>query len=154
MALPTRVHRGFVDPLDVIGNEFDNVLGRFFGQQQQNGGNRAAIAPFGVDIREDVNHLYIEADMPGFTKDEVDVTLENNTLTLSAEHKQEQQKKDGGNDKGQWLLNERRYARVLRSFTLPDTVDESKVDAKLENGVLSITLHKRPEVKPRKIQVG
>ena len=153
MALPTRVHRGFVDPLDVIGNEFDNVLGRFFGQQG-NGGNRAAIAPFGVDIREDVNHLYIEADMPGFTKDEVDVTLENNTLTLSAEHKEQQQKKDDANKGQQWLLNERRYARVLRSFTLPDTVDESKVDAKLENGVLTIQLYKRPEVKPRKIQVG
>src|SRR4051794_3559105 len=153
MALPTRVNRGFVDPMDLIGREFDGVLNRFFTGDAggNNGGNRANwIAPYGVDIREDQDHLYVEADLPGFKKDEVDITLENQTLTIAAEHKDE----ETSEQKGDWLLNERRYARFLRSFTLPPTVDDQKVDAKLADGVLRITLNKREETKPRKIQVG
>ena len=153
MALPTRVNRGFVDPMDLISREFDGVLNRFFAGagDATNGGSRANwMAPYGVDIREDQDHLYVEADLPGFKKDEVDITLENQTLTISAEHRPEATEET----KGDWLLNERRYARFLRSFTLPPTVDESKVDAKLADGVLRITLNKREETKPRKIQVG
>ena len=56
--------------------------------------------------------------------------------------------------KGDWLLNERSYARFLRSFSLPPTVDDQKVDAKLVDGVLTVVLNKRDEIKPRKIQVG
>jgi HSP20 family protein len=150
MALPTRVHRGFVDPIDVIGHEFDNVLGRFFGPQSNGGQGRAMMTPFGVDIREDADHLYLEADMPGFKKDEVEITFENQTLTISAEKREAKQDEK----QGDWLLNERRYARFLRSFTLPPTVDGNKVDAKLEDGVLRVTLNKREETKPRKITVG
>jgi HSP20 family protein len=151
MALPTRVHRGFVDPADVIGREFDTVLSRFFGGNEGNGAGRQHwMAPYGVDIREDQDHLYVEADLPGFKKDEVDITLENQTLTIAADRKQEMQEEK----KGEWLLNERRYARFLRSFTLPPTVDDQKVDAKLVDGVLRVTLNKREETKPRKIQVG
>lgn len=153
MALPTRVSRGFVDPMDLIGREFDTVLNRYFGAGEGagNGGNRANwMAPYGVDIREDQDHLYVEADLPGFKKDEVDITLENQTLTIAAERKFE----NNPEQKGDWLLNERRYARFLRSFTLPPTVDDQKVDAKLADGVLRVTLNKREETKPRKIQVG
>ena len=152
MALPTRVNRGFVDPLDMIGREFDTVLNRYFGggSETGNGARQHWMAPYGVDIREDQDHLYVEADLPGFKKNEVDITLENQTLTISAEHKDEEKSEQ----KGDWLLNERRYARFLRSFTLPPTVDDQKVDAKLADGVLRITLNKREETKPRKIQVG
>ena len=157
MALPTRVQRGAIDPFDMIHREFDDVLGRFFGGRQTNGGGQAPmLSPFGVDIREDADHLYVEADLPGFRKDDVDITLENQTLTISAEKKQEYgNKKDAAAEsKGEWLLNERRYQRFLRSFTLPPTVDDQKVDAKLSDGVLRITLNKREETKPRKIQVS
>lgn len=147
MALPTRVSRGFVDPLDMIGREFDTVLNRYFGRED---GGSHQLAPFGVDIREDGDHLYVEVDLPGFKKDEVDITLENQTLTIQAEHKQENKEEK----KGDWLLNERRYARFIRSFTLPPTVDDQKVNAKLSDGVLTILLNKREETKPRKIQVG
>jgi HSP20 family protein len=136
--------------LDVIGREFDSVLNRFFnpGDGGVAGGQR--LAPYGVDIREDADHLYVEADIPGFKKDEIDITLENQTLTISAEHRE---MKDN-EKKGDWLLNERRYARFLRSFSLPPTVDDQKVDAKLQDGVLTVTLNKREETKPRKIQVS
>jgi HSP20 family protein len=146
MSLPTRVARSFVDPVDAFNREFD-VLNRFFGNNE-NGGNR--LAPYGVDVREDGDTLVVEAELPGFKKDDVDITLENQTLTLSAERKVEQRDQNQGN----YLLNERRYTRFLRSFTLPPTVDEKSVQARLENGVLTVTLNKREETKPRKITVA
>ena len=152
MALPTRVSRTTaIDPVEYMQRDFDNLLGRLFnGSQAQDGGAR--LAPYGVDIREDQDHFYVEAELPGFKKDDVDITLENQTLTISAERKSEKQ--NGGEQKGEWLLRERRYSRFLRSFTLPPTVDDQKVDAKLTDGLLTITLNKREETKPRRITVG
>jgi HSP20 family protein len=151
MALPTRVHRGqYADPYEAIQREFDSVLGRFLGgQPATDGGER--FAPYCVDVREDADHFYVEAELPGFKKDDIDITMENQQLTISAERREEQ-KQDG--KKGDLLLHERRYSRFLRSFTLPPTVDEQTVNAKLADGVLTITLNKREETKPRKIAVG
>ena len=150
MALPTRVNRGsYVDPYDTIQREFDSVLGRLFGQSQGEGGQR--LAPNAVDVREDADHFYVDAELPGFKKDDVDITLENQTLTISAERKEEHNEKG---PKGDLLLHERRYNRFLRSFTLPPTVDEQSVNAKLQDGLLHITLNKREESKPRKVQVS
>ena len=150
MALPTRVHRGnYVDPYEAVQREFDTMLGRLFGPTQGDGGQR--LAPYAVDVREDADHFYVQAELPGFKKDEVDITLENQTLTISSERKEQT---DENGPKGELLLHERRYNRFLRSFTLPPTVDEQTVNAKLDNGVLTITLNKREETKPRKISVG
>jgi HSP20 family protein len=148
MALPTRVQRN-QEPLELAQREFDSMLNRFFGGRETNGGS-AYLAPYAVDVREDGDHLYVEAELPGFKKEEIDVTLENQTLTISAERRDE--KKEG--DKGDLLLHERRYTRFLRSFTLPPTVNEQTVNAKLNDGVLTITLNKREETKPRKISVA
>lgn len=149
MALPTRVHRGATgDPYESVQRDFDTMLNRFFGSQQSDGGQR--LAPYAVDVREDADHFYVEAEMPGFRKDDIDITLENQTLTISAERKEERQQ----DKKGELLLHERRYSRFLRSFTLPPTVDEQTVNAKLAEGVLTVTLNKREETKPRKIQVS
>ena len=151
MALPTRVNRGMTtaDPFEAAQHEFDTALSRFFGGRGGDGGS--GWAPYGVDVREDGDHLYVEAELPGFKKDEVEVTLENQTLTISAERKSEHKEGEKGGD---YLLRERRYSRFLRSFTLPPTVDDQKVDAKLSDGMLTITLNKREETKPRKISVA
>jgi HSP20 family protein len=149
MALPTRVARGNgVDPFEMAQREFDHMLGRLFNGHQGDGNQR--LAPYGVDIREDADHFYVEAELPGFKKEEVDITLENQTLTITAERSQEQREEN----KGDLLLHERRYSRFQRSFTLPPVVDEQTVNAKLADGVLTVTLNKREETKPRKIQVG
>jgi HSP20 family protein len=138
-----------VSPFESVQREFDSALGRLFtGRGEQDGG--AYLAPYGVDVREDVDHIYVEAELPGFNKEDVQVTLENQTLTISAERKQQTRKPE----KGEWLLNERRYNRFLRSFTLPPTVDQQSVNAKLQDGVLNITINKREESKPRKIAVS
>ena len=99
-----------------------------------------------VDVHEDDNHLYVDAEMPGFQKDDVSVTLEKGILSISAERNAEEKS-------GEKHLSERRFTKVARSFTLPVEVDENKVDAKLVDGVLHLTLHKKEEVKPRKIEL-
>ena len=143
MALPQRVARVMMglDHVESLQREFDN-LGRFF---NPDGG--VNWSPYPVDIREDGDHLFVEAELPGFKKEEIDITLENQTLTISAE------RKPAKDLTGQYLLNERRFVRFLRSFTLPPTVDEKKVDAKLADGILTIVLNRREETKPKKIQV-
>jgi HSP20 family protein len=151
MSLPTRVQRSLVDfPFEAFNQDFGPALNRFFNRQGE------VLAPYAVDVREDPDHIYVEAELPGYKKEEIDITLENGTLTLSAERKSEQRKdgNGGANGGGEWLLNERRYSRFLRSFTLPPTVDAASVDAKLADGVLKVTLNKRAETKPRKITVA
>lgn len=156
MALPTRVNRNtaVADPFEFVQREFDSALGRLFtgrnGNGNGNGQGAYQLAPYGVDVREDNDHLYVEAELPGFKKEEIDITLENQTLTIAAERKENTQNPP----KGEWLLNERRYSRFLRSFTLPPTIDEQTVNAKLTDGLLTITLNKREETKPRKITVA
>lgn len=142
--LPARVAR---DPFEALHRDFDSMLGQFLGNRE---GEANWMAPYAVDIREDTDHIYVEAELPGFKKDEVEITLANQTLTISAERKTEKKETHGG----QQLLRERQYNRFLRSFTLPPTVDETKCDAKLSDGVLSITLNKREETKPKKILVN
>lgn len=148
MSLPTRVQRALShDPFDVFGRDFGTLMDRFFSARESDAGT---LAPYGVDVREDADHLYVEAEVPGFKKEEIDITLENSTLTITAERNAAPSE----DQKGDWLLRERRYSKFSRSFTLPPTVDEGTVDAKLDNGVLKITLNKREETKPRKITVN
>lgn len=132
------------DPMEAVSREFDSVLNRFFGGRESEG----YLAPYAVDIHEDADHLYVEAELPGFKREEIDITMENQTLTISAERREES--KNGGK---QALLRERRYTRFLRSFTLPPVVNDQKVDATLADGLLKITLDKREETKPKKITV-
>jgi HSP20 family protein len=147
MALPTRVARSLADmPFEGTQRDFDTLVNRLFNARDGN------FAPYGVDVREDGDHIYVEAELPGFSKDDVDITLENSTLTIAAERRTEQ--KNPSDKPGDFLLNERRYTRFLRSFTLPPTVNESSVKANLQDGVLHITLDKREETKPRKIKVS
>lgn len=146
MRLPTKIQRVLApyEPFDGIHREFDSALSRLFGSDATT--NFPGIYP--VDVREDADHIYVDAELPGFTREQVDVTLENSTLTITAQREETTEK-----DKD-YLLRERRATRYQRSFTLPPTVDDAKVSAKLDSGVLTVTLTKREEVKPRKISVS
>lgn len=146
--LPTlhnsRIRSLWNDPFESLHQELDTLLGRNLGASVQ---GRELVGAYPVDIREDADHVYIDAEMPGFKKEEVDVTLEGGVITISGSRKQ------GEAQDGAEHLTERRFTRVQRSFTLPTRVDENRVDASLADGVLHIKLNKREEVKPRKIAV-
>jgi HSP20 family protein len=155
MSLATNVNRyvGY-DSNDFVQRDLENVLGGFFGGNlDYNGGT---LAPFSVDVREDQDHLYIDAELPGFRKEDVEITLENQTLTISAQRNSQTNGNGnpGQSEHGNYLLRERHHARFLRSFKLPATVDGQKCQASLQDGVLTVTLNKREENKPRKIPVS
>jgi HSP20 family protein len=101
-----------------------------------------------VDIFEDKDHLFLEAELPGMTKDDFDLSFENNVLTLKGERKFEKKA-----DEGNYHRVERSYGTFTRSFTLPQTVTPEGAKADFENGILHVTLPKREEVKARKIQI-
>ena len=101
-----------------------------------------------VDVRETDEALTLMAEVPGLSKDDVNVTLENNVLTISGERRFE---KDA--DKEGYHRIERAYGTFSRSFTLPPNVETDKAKATFENGVLSIALPKTEEAKPRKIAI-
>ena len=101
-----------------------------------------------VDIRETENELIVKADVPGLKFEDIDVRLENGTLTLRGERKFEEAKDEGG-----WHRVERAYGTFERSFTLPDTVNPEGVKADYKAGTLTVTLPKKEIAKPRQVKV-
>lgn len=103
-----------------------------------------------VDILENDNELVLRADVPGVDLTDVDIHIENGTLTLKGERKFEPVEE--GQNRGYHRI-ERSYGSFARYFTLPDTVDADKVKADYKNGVLSIRLPKKEVAKPKTIKV-
>ena len=102
-----------------------------------------------VDIFEDANQeIVLRAELPGLSKEDIDVRVENNTLTLKGERKHESEVKQE-----QYHRIERTFGSFSRTFTLPPTVDANRINAEYRNGVLTVTLPLREEAKPRQIQV-
>jgi HSP20 family protein len=102
-----------------------------------------------VNIYEDEHTIHIDAELPGMEEKDIDVSLENNMLTISGERKLENEEK-----KENFHRIERSYGRFTRSFTLPPTVDSEHVNAEFNNGVLRVSLNKKEEAKPRQIKIG
>jgi HSP20 family protein len=102
-----------------------------------------------VDIHESgAGELVITAELPGVSKDDIDLRVENNTLTIRGERRRQAEVKDE-----QFHRMERVYGRFTRSFSLPATVDASRVSADFKDGLLTVVLPMREEAKPRQIQV-
>ena len=101
-----------------------------------------------VDIFDNDNEIVLKAELPGLKKEEIDIHVEDNLLTLRGERKREEEVKDKG-----YYRSERAYGTFSRSFTLPATVDVKKINASYKDGVLAVTLPKAEEAKPRQIEV-
>jgi HSP20 family protein len=91
----------------------------------------------------------LKMEVPGIDEKDIDIRLENNTLTVRGERKFEKEEKEEN-----FQRIERRYGAFTRSFTLPNTVDPDSVSADYDKGVLKITLAKRAEAKPKQIKIG
>src|SRR5512135_2811872 len=102
-----------------------------------------------VDIYEDEHNITLKLEVPGIEQKDIDVRLENNTLTVRGERKFEKEEKEEN-----FHRVERRYGSFFRAFTLPNTVDAESVNADYENGVLKIKLAKKAEAKPKQIKVN
>ena len=101
-----------------------------------------------VDIRETADAIEIHAELPGFSAEDVDVTVENGVLTIRGERTLEESKEGET-----WHRLERAYGVFERAFQVPRNVDPTQVKAQFSNGVLQLTLPKREESKPRSIKV-
>ena len=149
MALPTRVNRGAtIDPFDVLHREFDGMLHRLVNGETNGGRNVARWAPYAVDVREDADHFYVDAELPGFRKEEIDITMENGVLSLRGRRSHEKTTDEKG-----FRRIERSSGEFFRRFTLPDVADSEQISAQTNNGVLTVRIAKRAEVQPKKIEI-
>jgi len=102
-----------------------------------------------VDVYEDEHNITLKIEAPGIDEKDIEVRLENNTLTVHGERKIEKEEKEEN-----FRRVESRYGSFTRSFTLPTTVDTESVQANYDKGVLRITLAKKAEAKPKQIKVN
>lgn len=108
----------------------------------------AAFVP-AVDIYEDEKKVMLKLEVPGIEEKDLDVSVENNTLTVKGERKFEKEEKEEN-----FHRIERRYGSFYRAFTLPSTVDTEHVNAKYNAGVLKLELLKKPEAQPKQIKIN
>jgi HSP20 family protein len=137
--------RDFAQLQERINRMFNDVYGRSGDEGLMNQGNW--IPP--VDIYQTSNHeIVLKAELPDMKRDDVQVTVDQNTLTITGEKKLTHDVKE---DKFQRM--ERCYGSFTRSFALPPNVDPSKLMAEYKNGVLTVRIPLREEAKPRQIEV-
>jgi HSP20 family protein len=127
---------------------FNQMIQDFWGHQPQGEGvgGRAWLPP--VDVKESQEALQFSVELPGLTKEDIEITLENHVLTIAGERKFEKETKGE-----EFHRLERSYGHFTRSFTLPSSVRTDKVDANFDNGVLHISLPKQENAKPKKISI-
>lgn len=123
-------------------NDFDT----FFNDMLGNWGIKNSTIP-SVDVYEDEKAYYLEAELPGYTVDDVNIHVEKHVLHISSEKLNEKK------ENKKFLVRERGFVKFDRSFTLPEGIDESGIEAEFENGILKITLPKTPVEQPKKIEV-
>jgi HSP20 family protein len=124
-----------------------NELDQWIGGSAMNAGAMT----FPVDIRTEGEKTILEADLPGVARENIDITVEDNVLTI-ATHYQEQ--KEEGSTEVAYHVQERRRGEFSRSFRLPKDADSEHVEARFENGVLTVQVPTREEAKPRKVQLS
>jgi len=102
-----------------------------------------------VDVYEDEHNVTLKIEVPGIDEKDIDVRVENNTLTVSGERKFEKEEKEEN-----YRRVERQYGSFTRTFTLPTTVDNDSITATYDKGILKIKLAKKAEAKPKQIKVN
>ena len=138
------------DPIREFGTLQERMNRLFqdsFGRGEESLTSTAFAPP--VDIYEDEHSFTLKLEVPGIEEKDIEVRLENNTLTVTGERKFEKEEKEEN-----FRRVERRYGSFTRTFTLPNTVDAENVSADYDKGVLKVRLQKKAEAKPKQIKVN
>lgn len=130
-------------------NGIDQELERLFDWAIQGDANCGRQMMPALDVAEEENRYVVRADVPGLTKDEIDITYQDGVLTLKGERKREALPENGRS-----FLRERFEGKFGRNLRLPQNVDPSRIEARLKDGTLELVLPFTPEAQPRKIQVN
>ena len=127
---------------DPLAAGFESLLGEIFRPA-------ADVAPLRVDVRETAEAYVVHAELPGVKKDQIEVEIEGNEVSIAAQLGGKREARDGE----KWLRVERFQGRTARRFALPQDLDESRADAKFTDGVLELTLPKKAPAAGRKIAI-
>ncbi|HEX9103070.1 MAG TPA: Hsp20/alpha crystallin family protein [Polyangia bacterium] len=142
---------------DRLANEWSPIGARMrelfgwdpFAEMAPSGGEALAEFQPRFDVKETERAYVFRADLPGVAEADIDISLTGNRLTISGRREQEERRDDE-----RWFAYECCYGSFTRAFTLPEGIDAEHVEAKLDSGVLTLTVPKRPETQPRKIALG
>ena len=129
-------------------NDWDHLVDEFFGRDGQYG-----VSSMGyplVDIKEEKERYLLEAELPGFAEKDVEIKVNDRTLTVSSAKEEEKQ----SGSEGAWLLRERSSRVFKRSFSMPRDVDLEKIQASFKDGLLTVSLPKRPEAREKTIAIA
>jgi len=133
-------------PVFGLRREIDRLFEDTFGR----GDGTTSWSP-AVDVRESDKEVRIEVELPGIKPEEVELTSENGVLTIRGEKRSERKE---GDEQNRYHLVERSYGSFVRSFQLPQGLDESKIEASYNDGILSVHIPKTALPQPRRIQIG
>jgi HSP20 family protein len=146
----------YSDPFGALRSEMDRLFDSFMGGLPTfpsmfgpSGARGFGLTP-SMDVKETDKEITIEAELPGLDQEDVSLTIQNGVLTIEGEKKLEHEE-----DKEDYHVMERRYGSFQRSLRIPDTVNEDKIEARFDKGVLKVVLPKRPEAasEQRKIEI-
>jgi HSP20 family protein len=130
-----------------IQGEMNRLFDWAFGRRGDEGMLESDWAP-AVDVFEENDRYHVHVDLPGLKRDDIDVTVQGDVLTVSGEKKRESETK--GED---YYRCERYYGKFSRSLTLPTSVDSTKIEAKYKDGVLELSIPKTEQARPKQIKI-
>lgn len=146
---PTRELTPFPTDMLNMQREINKMFDSFFrGGTVDDGTLAPPVWSPAVDVAEQENEYRVKIELPGVSKDDVKITMQDNVLTIRGEKKQEKESKEPN-----YHRIERSYGAFQRSFTLPTTVKSDRIEATYKDGILSITLPKAEEARPKQIEV-
>lgn len=142
--------RGFYDPLSEMNRMFDQMFGGLASRAGGGPGTQVAGWSPAVDVVQDGDDLVVRAEIPGAKPEDIDISVQNGVLTISGRIEEEKEEERGG-----YLVRERRNGAFRRSLQLPRDVDEDQIKANFENGVLEVRIPGAAAAQePKRIQIG
>lgn len=139
--------------LNTMRNDVDKLFNAFFNNPPATH-NRSRSWGLALDVTEDKEAFNVIASVPGFSRDEIDITVDDGVLKISGEVKVESDESAEEEAKVRYHLRERRTGRFSRNLRLPKDINVDEITATHENGVLTLRLPKTPEVQPKRISIN
>jgi HSP20 family protein len=136
------------DRLTSLRDEMNRLFDSSFPGFTRDGGLLSGWSPV-LDVYQDKDNVFVKAELPGMKKEEIEISLHEGVLSIAGERKHEEQSKEG-----ETFRSERFFGRFHRSVSLPTAVDSAKVKASYKDGILTVTLPKAEEAKPKQITVS